>query len=136
MFEVVLLTPYSINSLTYVYALVIHHPTAPTAQLTLTVESHVTSATLSWNTPSGYETIASSGGVRYTVTVENMATGRKYTVMASDVSITETLVHSTEYCFTVRPEVSGGSGVYSERKCITVPGTSTPVGGTCCASLQ
>ena len=111
--------------------------TAPTAQLTLTVKSHVTFATLRWTTPSGYETIASSGGMRYTVTVENMATGQHYTVMASDISINETLVHSTEYCFTVRPKVSGGSGVYSERKCITAPGTkSTPVSGTCCASLQ
>ena len=85
----------------------------------------MTSAILTWNIPSGYETIASAGGVRYTVTVENMATGRKYTIAASERSITESLVHSTEYCFTVRAEVSGGSGAYSERKCTTTPGTTT-----------
>ena len=97
----------------------------------------MTSATLRWNLPLGYETIASSGGVSYTVIVENMATGQKYTFVASDTSITESLVHSTQYCFTVRPEVSGGSGLYSEKRCITTPGmTAVVLHRHCVVSVQ
>ena len=56
------------------------------------------------------------------VSVQNLATGRTANVQASGTTVTQTLVHSTEYCFRVRAEVSGGVGDYSERKCYTTPG--------------
>lgn len=83
-----------------------------------------TSATLKWNPPLGYESIASSGGVWYTITVENMATGQNRTVTADNTMLSYSMAQSTQYCFTVRAEVSGGSGVYSMQKCTTTPGTT------------
>lgn len=98
-------------------------PTAPSGQLRLEVTGLSASAILSWHNPVGYEGIASSGGVRYMASVQNLATGRTDNVQASETSITQTLTHSTEYCFRVRAEVSGGVGEYSESKCYTTPGT-------------
>ena len=95
---------------------------APSGQFTMEVTGHATSATITWGVPVGYETIARYGGLRYTVTVENMATGRQETLTSSDTTISHSLVHSTEYCFSVRAEVSGGVGEYSERECYTTPG--------------
>ena len=95
---------------------------APTKSPTITLEEYVTYATLRWNLPSGYEAIASSGGVWYTITVENMATGQKRTITAVNTTRSYDMTQSTEYCFTVRAEVSGGSGEYSEKKCITTQG--------------
>lgn len=106
-------------------------PAAPSSPLTPVVTGHVTSATLVWNIPVGYDAIASSGGVWYTVTVENMATGRKDIVLADEPMLSHSLVQSTEYCFTVRAEVSGGVGEYSERVCYTTPGMSMHDTGTC-----
>ena len=82
----------------------------------------MTSSTLDWSVPVDYESIARYGGVWYTVHIQNMATGREETLTCSDTTITHSLVHSTEYCFRVRAEASGGAGVYSERQCYTTPG--------------
>ena len=82
----------------------------------------MTSATLNWSVPVDYESIARYGGLWYTVHTQNMDTGREETLTCSDTTITHSLVHSTEYCFRVRAEVSGGAGVYSERQCYTTPG--------------
>ena len=98
-------------------------PAVPVNQPTLVVTGVASSATLRWSVPIGYESIAQSGGLSYTVAVENMATGRTDNVMISDTSTTQTLTQATEYCFSVRVEVSGGVGVYSDRKCYTTPGT-------------
>ena len=97
---------------------------APSEKPSLMLDNvKATSATLQWNLPSGYEAIASSGGVWYTITVENMATGQKHTVTADSTMRSYPITQNTKYCFTVRAEVSGGSGNYSERNCTTTPGT-------------
>ena len=96
--------------------------TAPSGQLTVSLTGHVTSATLNWSVPVDYESIARYGGVWYTVHTQNMDTGWEETLTCSSTTITHSLVHSTEYCFRVRAEVSGGAGVYSERQCYTTPG--------------
>ena len=90
----------------------------------MAVVGHLTSVTLVWSVPVGYEAIARYGGVWYTVHVQNMATMREAILISTDTIITHNLVHSTEYCFRVRAEVSGGAGVYSERQCYTSPGTT------------
>ena len=89
----------------------------------LAVEKGVTSASLRWNIPIGYNAISSSGGVWYTVSVQNMGTGRTHTVSANDINLSYSIAQSTRYCFTVRAEVSGGSGKYSDQRCITTQGT-------------
>ncbi len=93
--------------------------TAPSGQLTVSLTGRVTSATLDWSVPVGYENIARYGGVWYTVHIQNMATGREETLTSSDTTHSHSLMHFTEYCFRVRPEVSGGAGNYSERQCYT-----------------
>ena len=91
------------------------------------VVGRLTSATLSWQALFGYEAVALSGGVLYRVMVENTVTGQQNSVTTAETTITQTLVHSTEYCFRVRAEVSGGAGDYSERACYTTPGmTAVP----------
>ena len=100
---------------------------APSGQLTLTVVGHLTSATLVWGVPSGYDAISRYGGVWYTVHLQNVATGREETLTSTDTTVSHDLVHSTEYCFRVRAEVSGGAGVYSERQCYTSPPGTTVV---------
>ena len=95
---------------------------APTESPRIMWEDNVTYATLQWNLPSGYEAIASSGGVWYTIIVESKATGQKRTITADNPTLSYDMTQSTEYCFTVRAEVSGGSGNYSEESCITTQG--------------
>ena len=100
---------------------------APSSPLTVVVVGRLTSATLSWQALFGYEAVALSGGVLYRVMVENTVTGQQNSVTTSETTITQTLVHSTKYCFRVRAEVSGGAGDYSERACYTTPGmTAVP----------
>ena len=93
----------------------------------MSLTGHVTFSTLDWSVPVSYENIARYGGVWYTVHIQNMATGREETLTCSDTTISHSLGHSTEYCFMVRPEVSGGAGVYSERQCYTSPGMTAVI---------
>lgn len=125
MYDSVVYSTLEVTYVSFVQVIILNSILAPIGRPTLILENTMaTSATLKWSSPIGYDTIASSGGIWYTIAVENKATRQKRTVTADDTTLSYSMAHSTQYCFTVRAEVSGGSGNYSREVCFTTPGTT------------